>query len=340
MIGSDHFAALASADFEAGYPTEATSRTLSEELYFQRAVQCYLWALPAVNMFAMKKGLGEVSGAGYHVMSVFERRLKPKTHITTPNSDVIYNLGFADLSRSGPLVLEAPAKIQGLLDDFWHRPLTGPVIDGIQYRGDIGIPGPDRGAGGKYLIVPEGYDLSAVADADEYFLFISKTNGVFIFLRGFFTSVDDLVPGVSAVEGITIRPLNGQARPMAFRHVSDIPANALFPADGAYFDMLDELIQGERIDAVDPYMHGMLAALGIAKGADFSPPTASENCWIWAPERHGRWPRTSLRTTTMRKTGCGGRTGIGWRTPRPNSTTSGTPCSMSGGATARPDTPM
>ena len=28
--------------------------------------------------------------------------------ITTPSSDVIYCLGFADLSQTGPLVLEAP----------------------------------------------------------------------------------------------------------------------------------------------------------------------------------------------------------------------------------------
>ena len=35
--------------------------------------------------------------------------------------------------------------------------------------------------------------------------------------------------------------------------------------------MLNELIQSERIDSVDPYMHGTLAALGIAKGAKFAP---------------------------------------------------------------------
>nr|MDT0524777.1 hypothetical protein [Streptomyces sp. DSM 41633] len=53
--------------------------------------------------------------------------------------------------------------------------------------------------------------------------------------------------------------------------VSDVPANALFAHDASYFDMLNELIQSERLDTVDPYMHGTLAALGIAKGREFAP---------------------------------------------------------------------
>lgn len=76
---SDRYAAIASLPFEGGYPTADTSRTLDEELYFQRAVQTYLWALPAVNTYAMKVGLGKAFGEGYNVVSVFEKRLKPNT---------------------------------------------------------------------------------------------------------------------------------------------------------------------------------------------------------------------------------------------------------------------
>lgn len=76
---------------------------------------------------------------------------------------------------------------------------------------------------------------------------------------------------MAAVEGITIRPLHGDAEPMIIKHVSDLPADALFPADGSYFDLLAEFIQGETIDAADPYMHGVLATLGIAKGKPFTP---------------------------------------------------------------------
>ena len=67
--------------FEGGYPTEKASRTLDEELYFQRAVQTYLWALPAMNMVAMREGRGEQFGRGYNVISVSEKRLKPNAQL-------------------------------------------------------------------------------------------------------------------------------------------------------------------------------------------------------------------------------------------------------------------
>ncbi|GAA1383075.1 DUF1254 domain-containing protein [Catellatospora chokoriensis] len=269
MPGLDRYRKFAGLPMPGGYPTAEASALLDDELFFQRAVQVYLWALPAMNMYAMKRGLGALSGGGYQVMSVFEQRLKPSTLITTPNSDVIYGLAFADLAATGPLVVEVPPHVQGLVDDFWHRPLTGPVIDGRQYLGDIGIPGPDHGDGGRYLIVPQG--MHDQIDTAGYFAYTCPTNGVFIFMRGFFTDIDDLKPGVAAVEGITIRPLAGPAQPMQFRHVSDLPADALFPADGSYFDLLAEFVQGEQLDAVDPYMHGVAAALGIVKGSAYAP---------------------------------------------------------------------
>jgi len=266
---TDHYETLANLPLEGGYPSEEVSRTLDEELYFQRATQTYLWALPAVNMYAMKEGLGKTFGDDYNVVSVFEKRLKPQTIITTPNSDVIYALGFADLSKTGPLVLDVPPMLQGLLDDFWHRPLVGPEKpDGTTFLGDIGFPGPDRGKGGKYLIVPEGYEGEV---PDGYYLYTSKTNGVFIFQRGFFQSVDDLQPGVDAVEGIKIYPLEGDAKPMDFQHASDVESYALFAHDFSYFEMLNRFIQSDKVDDIDPYMHGVMAAIGIKKGEDFNP---------------------------------------------------------------------
>ncbi|MFG2883564.1 DUF1254 domain-containing protein [Streptomyces sp. NPDC048297] len=267
----DRYRELASLPFTGGYPTDATARTLEDELFFQRAVQVYLWALPAVNMCAMRDGLGREFGYGYQVMSVFEKRLKPRTIITTPNCDVIYGMAFADLGETGPLVVEAPPGIQGLVDDFWHRPLTGPVIDGVRYRGDIGLPGPDHGKGGRYLIVPEEHEPERAGEYDGYFVYRSRTDGVFFLLRGFFTSVDDLSPGIAAIEGMRMYPLRGEAAPMRYAHASDVPVDALFPRDLSYFHRLDAFVQADRVDRVDPYMHGALSALGIRKGRPFDP---------------------------------------------------------------------
>lgn len=47
----DRYRELADAPMPGGYPAPGSAALLDGELYFQRAVQVYLWALPAMNMF-------------------------------------------------------------------------------------------------------------------------------------------------------------------------------------------------------------------------------------------------------------------------------------------------
>jgi hypothetical protein len=109
-------------------------------------VQTYLWALPALNMYGMKDGSEKVFGQGYNILPIFKERLNAKTLITTPNSDVIYALGYLDLKGDGPMVIEVPPGLQGILDDFWQRPICSEgKIDGRVWCGDVGLPGPDKG---------------------------------------------------------------------------------------------------------------------------------------------------------------------------------------------------
>jgi hypothetical protein len=61
--------------FAAGYPTPEASQRLKDELLFQSAVQTYLWALPALNMFAMKEGSEKVFGKGYNILPIWKERL-------------------------------------------------------------------------------------------------------------------------------------------------------------------------------------------------------------------------------------------------------------------------
>ena len=109
---------LANLPFQQGYPTEETAQQLKDEQLFQQATQVYLWALPAINMWAMKQGSEAKFGAGYNVLPTWKRRMDAKTLVTTPNSDVIYAMGYVDLGQDGPLVIEVPPRQQGILDDF------------------------------------------------------------------------------------------------------------------------------------------------------------------------------------------------------------------------------
>jgi hypothetical protein len=242
--------------FKESYPTPEASAQLYDELQFQRACQVYLWALPAMNMVAMRDGQAAAFGAGNNVLAIWKDRPNAKTIILTANPDVIYGLGFVDL-KDGPVVYEAAPQMQGLLDDFWHRPLT-----------DIGA-GPDQGKGGKYLLLPPGYTGEI---PDGYYVMKSPTYGVFVFLRAFL--VDGKTDaGVKLMEQTRIYPLAQKNNPpaMNFPNASAKLADYDFKRDLRYFEALAEFINHEPVAPEDMAMRGRAASLGIVKGQPFQP---------------------------------------------------------------------
>jgi len=158
------------------------------------------WALPLINTLGMKFGSEKVFGAGYNILPVWKKRLDAKTLVTTPNSDVIYAMSYLDLGNDGPMVFEAAPGLQGILLDFWQRPIPGPTIDGHAFFGDVGLPGPDGGKGGKFVILPPGYTGPV---PDGHFIYRSGTNNVFVFLRSFYQDPNNLKPAVDVIRPMT-----------------------------------------------------------------------------------------------------------------------------------------
>ncbi|UWY27011.1 DUF1254 domain-containing protein [Flavobacterium sp. TR2] len=266
--GSSKFDELANMSFEENRPTEEQAKTLADELLFQRACQTYLWALPLINTISMKEGSEKTFGAGYNVLPIWKKRLDANTLVTTPNSDVIYAMSYVDLGKDGPIVFEAPPMLQGILLDFWQRPIP---VDGGKYFGDLGFFGPDAGKGGKFLILPPNYKGTVPSG---YFVYRSQTNNLFIFLRSFYELPTELTPAVSLVEKSKIYPLGKEssALPMKFPDASGVKANMLPARDFSAFEQLKHLVDTEdsaNLGSAD--WLGMLASLGIIKGQPFNP---------------------------------------------------------------------
>jgi hypothetical protein len=272
----ERFEALASSPFANGRPTPETARILNEELLFQRASQAYLWALPVINTYGMKEGSEAKFGAGYNILPVFKERLNAKTLITTPNSDVIYALSYVDVGKDGPLVFEAPPGLQGMFLDVWQRPITGPTIDNKTYLGDIGLPGPDKGKGGNFLILPPGYKGKV---PKRYYVYRSETNNVFIFLRTFFDDPKDLSHAVGLMESVKIYPLGKKetAKTMHYPDASGVPINMLPHSDITAFEQLKRMLDSEVNTIADPDWLGMVASIGIAKGKPFKPDASTRS---------------------------------------------------------------
>jgi len=267
---SARFDALANLPFEQNRPTPETAKTLMDELEFQQATQAYLWAMPLINTLGMKFGSEKVFGAGYNILPVWKERLDTKTLVTTPNSDVIYAMSYVDMGETGPIVFEAPPNLQGILLDFWQRPIP---VDGGQFFGDVGLPGPDAGKGGKFLVLPPHYKGNVPTG---YYVYRSGTNNLFIFLRAFYQDPKDLSPAVTLMEQAKIYPLNlpeAERKPMQFPNASGVAANMLPRSDATAFEQLKWLVdhEGENLASDDGL--GLLANVGIVTGRPFEPNT-------------------------------------------------------------------
>src|SRR5690349_19562774 len=131
----------------------------------------YLWGLPIVALAQLQRAHREVLGGGDFDLGAYVG-YDDKRGILTPNTLTPYYMGFADLSRTGPLVIELPAgPTAGGVSEFWQRGIA-----------DMGQTGPDKGAGGRYLFVgPEQEEPEPAAD--DHYVTRSQTNNVWIALR-------------------------------------------------------------------------------------------------------------------------------------------------------------
>ena len=248
---------LGTLKFFDGFPDDASVEKLYDNLDFQRAVQAYLLGLAPVSQYANRKGILEVGPANTTV-PIFETMMNARSLFLTPNNNTPYTWFWLDL-REGPLVVEVPPKVLGLLNDMWYHFVT-----------DIGMVGPDKGAGGKYLILPPGY-IGEVPQG--YFVVRSQTYSNWIAWRTFLESGDPK-PGVNRVKQLTrIYRLSQATNPprLNFVNVSGRDFNTVAPADYSFWEDLNQVVQQEPTESVDPTTLGLWASIGIEKGKSFKP---------------------------------------------------------------------
>jgi len=135
---------LGTLDFKDGAPSKETVAKVYDNLDLMHASEAFLNAFRGVSLVAARKGfIG--AGADDNTVIIFSELMDSKSLFLTANADTVYFIGFLDLTK-GPLVVETPPMSLGAFDDIWFRWVI-----------DFGLPGPDRGEGGKYLLVPPGY---------------------------------------------------------------------------------------------------------------------------------------------------------------------------------------
>lgn len=238
-------------------PTRETIATLYQELDYQQATQAYLWALPLVSSAQWQKEFHDKLDARNGDLMVL-KTYQDKLGVITANATTPYIIGFVDLSETGPMVVELPeGPTAGGVGDVWQRAII-----------DMGQTGPDKGKGGKYLILPPGTEPPA--DAGKYYLAKSRSMNVLV---GFRVLDPDPAKGQALVEQLRMYPYEQREHPPKTRLLSPNGRawSGTQPRGMEYWQRLHEIIQREPVNERDRFYMAMLASLGIEKGQPFTP---------------------------------------------------------------------
>jgi hypothetical protein len=241
-----------------GFPTDATVKKLYDDLDFQRACQAYLWALPYTSMGEWQREQRETFSAG-NLDYVDYLDYKDKLGLLTANATTPYAIAFPNMEKTGPLLFEIPAgAMAGGIMDFWQRPMT-----------DCGQTGPDKGNGGKFLILgPNDKDIAPAPEG--YHVFRCATNNVWIAMRGLDPDVEK---ARALCAKLRIYPYSQRDNPTETKHLR--PEGRKWtgeqPRGMKYWEGLARLVNEEPPIERDRIMLAMLVPLGIEKGREFKP---------------------------------------------------------------------
>ena len=246
---------LGTMEFVDGIPTDATAQKVWDHLDFSRAVEAMIMNVPAASLAGFRKGIREF-GPDNETMIIFEGRLDPRALLLTGNTTVVYSFMWIDL-KDGPMVMETPPNVLGIIDDAWFRYVT-----------DFGNAGDDKGKGGKFLLVPDDYKGKIPTD---YFVKKSKTNGHWLAMRGFMKNFDHKPVVANMKKHFRLYPLGSEPKEVKWVNVSGKAFNTLHAQDATFFNEVNEIVQEEPLFSHDAESLGLLASIGIQKGKPFKP---------------------------------------------------------------------
>lgn len=242
--------------FVNGYPTAETAQKIQDDSDFQRAVTAYRFWYPAVSAEGIFNGNREVGIQDNQAIGIASTG--PRQVGFTLNSDTPYGSAVLDL-HEGPMVIEMPAgPFIGLVDDRYQGWIT-----------DMGLPGPDAGHGGRYLILPPDYKGAVPAG---YHVGRSTSFVVLAAVRSMPVG-GDADRALQALRTIKVHPLNSN-RMLTFvdTTTTKMDSTSLRWEDNLQFwQVLAKIIDTEPAVPGWQAMYGELAAVGIEKGRPFSP---------------------------------------------------------------------
>lgn len=244
--------------FIDGAPLPETSEMVYNYLDTMRGVDSFLKGIPAASVFMLIEGAHSLGAEEAHQVMIFDKLMDSNSLFLTGNSTTMYVVPDYDLERDGPTVVEVPPGALGAFNDAYFR-----------YIGDVGPAGPDEGKGGKYLVLPPGYEGEV---PEGYFVVQSPSYRVWHFMR--MSVADGLEAAYSNVaENLRIYPLSQADNPPELELISASGKsfNTVHANNFQFYEELNSVVQKEPIDFFPPETRGLWASIGIEKGKPFAP---------------------------------------------------------------------
>lgn len=263
---------IGTLEFFDGMPNDATVEKVYDNLLLNRGVETFLSGIPATSIEGLRLGMLELGADESNEVVVMGELLDSTPLFLTGNTDTVYASGFLDLKKDGPTVVEVPAKSgPGTVNDAYFRFVT-----------DMGIPGPDAGKGGKYLILPPDYEgelegpigsKQTEIDGETYYVSKSPSYVNWVILRGFLVDGKPDAAREMFETGLKIYPLaKAKTQPkMKFINGSKQVFNTIHANDFHFYEELNTVIQREPSSLLSPELLGVFASAGIEKGKPFAP---------------------------------------------------------------------
>jgi hypothetical protein len=248
---------LGELTFFDGVPYPETAEKVYDYIDLHNAVDAYVKGIQIASMEALKRGILEFGPANKTAL-LFETLMDSKAFWLTPNTTSVYMVSWLQLGDE-PMVIETPPDVLGIIDDHWFK-----------YVADFGRLGPDKSQGGKFLILPPGYEGDVPKD---YFVYSANTYGNWLIWRGF-QKDGSPKPAVDATKAtFKIYPLSQKDNPpaMNFINMSGKSNNTIHRMDEEIYNEINAVVQSEPSIGENPEILGTLAAIGIKKGHEFAP---------------------------------------------------------------------
>lgn len=249
---------LGTLEFFDGMPRAETVNKVFDNLDLMRATTAFLDGMKIASLRGMFQGYESV-GAKPNDVVITETLMDARSIWLTPNTTTIYIGANVDISE-GPVVIEVPPGLLGLLDDA-----------AFDYVADIGVLGADEGKGGKYLLLHVDDETDA---PDGYFELRTKAYEHWLLLRrspeadG---STDGPVAEIKA--GLNVYSLSEAANPPPenFVNISSVQHNTVHANNEDFFEEIHVALENNPEGAFAPEILGTFASIGLKKGQPFAP---------------------------------------------------------------------